>query len=497
MFRNVTNEELRKVFIDLAIKVTIGMLFVSAIAAAIGVTFPLSTDTPNYSSDIEEIQSRLVNLETTSLENRVSALEQEEKVSQPLVISALPASTPIADCIEDEKVIRFPYIVIGEEPVPVGSQVEFVQTCSGKDVIKWVEKISRGQKTRYFLFDSVNFSVRDFLNHSSSSTYISMKSGMTVTLDYYFDIHKNDGSYGDDGVVDGVHFTEVVEWYQEEAELVKLGNEFYLDAVQGNFFYLSYTADCQPTEYRMNGLPIQPADYGNTYRVPSNGGTLEAFYASGKCGVFEKDTVRWSVEVHPGDIVEGMEFYIQATSMEDPDPWYFCSRVSWIVPQWQPEYLPDLAGGACVGLYSRYDDSDYAILAREGFLYDVFGSGRDYPKYWVPFISKAEGRDINHTWPEHSWVDVENIVLDEETVYTVSLDEEGLPVITLVGGEHESSSAYTSDIPWYDLGTEIVFHYSRWKGMDHSFDWREDTQMFRVIALGDELIVQKAIWSAE
>jgi hypothetical protein len=354
------------------------------------------------------------------------------------------------------------HVKIGEEPIPTGEQVTFVQSCDDEIAIKWIEKLGAGQVTHYFTLENVYLDFQDYVapGENSIDSEHAARVGDFGVISYYRDWRGPTGEAGSesDGIVDGIAFVEVPEWTETEIGLIGVGNQFYTEAVEKGFFFFSYSTDCDATVYRINGKPIQAGPYGSTYLVPKEGATLEAFYKAGECGWYDKDTIRWSVEVKPGDAAVGTED-IYAFSMKDPNPWYFCRKLDWMTPAWQPDTLPSLLTDVCSSLYAKDDNSFLAVMAREGFLRADTRFGDDHSKSFMPFVFNGGDRKIDHTWPSHKWIAVENINLGEGDVFTVSLDAQSQqPIISYVGGQYESISSEDSDIPWYQgWGSEIVF----------------------------------------
>lgn len=526
MFKNVTNYSLRKILEGAARR---GYFLLLVITIMVCVSFSIVTQNERatetqvlaLSEKIGVLQSQLDNLQVedtsvveTAVESTPVVISEPETVSQhtaeQIVVTGKlknytkpePAATPTAlpedeNCVPMGEVTSLRYVFMEEYPIPVRSLVEFVPVCDSTSLaVKWVESLGAGIVEHYFSFQGADLDFQYFTDpgSSSSTSWRAPRSGESGLITYYEDWYDVAGEWEPDGIVDGVNVLELREWKEDEVALIGYGNAFYNEAVSGGWFYFSYATDCGASEYLMNGRPITPGPYGFTYKAPAEGGTFSAFYEAGTCW-YNTDTVRWSVEVHPGDAVVGTED-IAVFSMKDSDPWAFCYRMEWMRPVWSPEYLPYRDEGVCPYLYGMNNTGTLATLARQGYMRADTRYGDNHPAGWVPFVYWGNDlKNIVTSWPEHEWVRVDSIDLGNGDVYSVTVDtKESAPIFSFVEGGPEPS-AYTSDIPWYGgWGTPILFVAEDHVDDSYYVDWPK-MKIYRIrYYTASQAVIEMVVW---
>lgn len=382
-------------------------------------------------------------------------------------------------------VVNYRYILVDDPPpIPTGEVVEFVD-LGGQLVIKWDERIRMGHVTHYYTFERVDFSLEVFgWSNSSSSSFRNPQPGDIAVIIHYGDFEDVLGNWARDGVVDRVSLVQYRQWTPQEIALLDLARQFYGEAVEKNFIYLSYAADCPPTEFRVNGQKAQSGPYGGTLIVPEEGGLLSAWYAPGEgpCASGNPDgTTRWDVMVKPGDMVIGTET-VSVRSTADRDPWYFCNTLEWMRPQWQPKRIPVELKGYC-DVWSRHDGSTRATLAGLGF-WEVSTSIEGA----TPFV--FYGREEN--LPSFTWKAVPSIDLGPHWVYMASVEYDAwrgkwFPVVRMVDG----SPADEMIVGWGGL---VMFVPTPELTEYAGFDW-QNYSIFRIVRSGwSEVTIHKVVW---
>lgn len=409
------------------------------------------------------------------------------------VLSLLPASQPVFAQEGKGKAALFQqvrYIFVDKPIIPIGEKIEFVDLGGGQLAVKWQHRVGWGYTTSVLVFDGVEMEINVF---NETSSYRKPRAGDVAIIASYSDWYDALGNHIPDGIVDRIEFAQFRQWMPLEVAFLQLAYQFREDLYANNLVFAQLGGDCGTGTITVDGVPAALGPWGNTYRVPAQGGMLSNTYPSDHpCGKHGNEG-QPQARVRPGDFVYGGAGELMVRFWYERQPAALCTMLEYQAPQWQPQGLPMGFEYKACDLHTDGNQSARGVLRRMGFqeYRPIYGDDR-LPQGIKAFVfSPYPRRQVE--LPAHRWVDIEGISLGE-TSYEVKVVRQEPPYLRREYVSIVKSGSNRDLVSPVDWGTPVVF-----LGKDQlddwaTFDWKE-ADVYRVVRRGDTAVIQKAVFN--